>query len=124
MCIFAIQKSTKTNKIKYIAMKHNYEISAYKITWIELRATDGVASIADKNKLKKLWSISNDKTSLLKHFGCKENAIAEIERIKKISLRKQYEVRLFTDKQFGMAKCDDGYKIPFTKKQNDDMFII
>ena len=105
-------------------MKHNFEISAYKITWIELRSTDGVASIADKNKLKNLWSISNDKTSLLKHFGCKENAIAEIERIKKISLRKQYEVRLFTDKQFGMAKCDNGYKIPFTKKQNEDMFII
>lgn len=105
-------------------MKTNHEFSAYKITWIELRSTDGVASIADKNKLKKLWSMSNDKTSLLNHFGCKENALAEIERIKKINLRKHYEVRLCTDKQFGMAKCDDGYKIPFTKKQNDDMFII
>ena len=43
-------------------------------------------------------------------------------------LGKQYEVRLCTDKQYGMAKVD--YKnnfeveIPFTKKQNDEMFLI
>lgn len=58
-----------------------------------------------------------------KHFANKQKALEWLAAFNK-SLDKSYTVRLFTDKQFGMAKQSDGYRIPYTRKQWAETYEI
>jgi predicted glutamine amidotransferase len=96
-------------------------ISSYKITWIEVRPTSGrKVTMAD---FRKMGRVSVHRNGFgYAWFSTKERAMEwlKIER----NLSKRYEVRLFTDKQFGMAKKETGYAIPFTQKQFAEVYYI
>lgn len=63
------------------------------------------------------------KASLRRHFPSKEKAIDFLTTFNK-KLNKRYKVRLFTDRQFGMAKESEGYAIPYTKKQQEEVYYV
>ena len=101
-------------------------LSAYKIYWAEFTPVTGkyitkkdIATIqgyADRY-------IGRYNTNYRKHFASKERALEFINNFNK-KLSKRYMVRLFTDKQFGMAKQETGYAIPYTKKQLAEVYYI
>lgn len=108
-------------------MTQNITISAYKVMWVEFRAVKGIvtkkdAKILRKNAITRQWSCGD---RIQEHFGNKEAAL-EYLRTKDFSkLSKHYEVRLCTDKQFGMGSMENRSNIiNFTDKQNAEMYII
>lgn len=104
----------------------NVRFSAYKIYWAEFTPVTGkyitkkdIATIqghADRY-------IGRYNTNYFKHFASKERALEFINNFNK-KLSKRYMVRLFTDKQFGMAKQENGYAIPYTKKQMEEVYYV
>ena len=100
------------------------EFSPYKIYWAEFIPTTGkyvtkqdIAALGHKSYVgihNKTWR---------KHFPSKEKAIAFITNFNG-KLSKRYKVLLFTDKQFGMAKQETGYAIPYTQKQLNEPYYI
>lgn len=105
-------------------------LSPYKIFWVEFRAQKGRVTKKDaKILLSNVFAWDSYGKNALKHFASKESACEYLEKkaesFKKLS--KAYEVRLCTDKQYGMAKCDFKnrfVKVPFTQKQESEMYII
>lgn len=101
-------------------------LSPYKICWAEFTPVTG--KYVTKRDIVTIRGI-NDRyigrynTSYRKHFGSKDRAVEFIRNFRK-KLSKRYMVRLFTDKQFGMAKSENGYAIPYTKKQLDEVYYI
>lgn len=102
------------------------KISAYKVTWVEFRAQKGIVTKKDAKILLKhannMWKHGD---RIQEHFGNKESAL-EYLRTKDFSkLGKKYEVRICTDKQFSQGHYEKGSNIiEFTKKQNQEMYII
>lgn len=116
----------KTNEIKN--MNATKEWSAYKLFWIEYRAVKGRVTKADAKVLSKNGRLASvpviTPDRLYDHFPCREKAEEWVSMIKKEKLVKKYEVRFFTDKQYSLAKKENGYAIPFTSKQEKEMFVI
>ena len=106
--------------------------SPYKIAWIEFRATKGVVTKKDRTILTKFHLSHLSGTREYMHFPTKEKAEEYLATIQTNKLTKSYEVRIFTDKQFGMMKLDvdksrfddSKYHIPFTEAQEKEMKII
>lgn len=103
--------------------------SAYKIWWIEFRAQKGIVTKKDAKILKKYDFGGRNRRNLLEHFASKDDAekylADKAEDFKKLS--KKYEVRMCTDKQFGLGRVDMDNNIvviDFTTKQNNEMFVI
>lgn len=95
--------------------------SPYKITWIEIRPMTGrTVTAADARKMRNVCVHRNGFGYA--HFPNKKSALEWLHTERKLS--KKYEARLFTDKQFGMAKEENGYAIPFTTKQYNEVFIF
>lgn len=108
-------------------MTQNITISAYKVMWVEFRAVKGIVTKKDAKILRK-YTIGRQWRNgdrIQEHFASKEAAL-EYLRTKDFSkLSKHYEVRLCTDKQFGMGHMENGSNIiNFTSKQNAEMYII
>lgn len=95
--------------------------SPYKITWIEIRPMTGRTVIAADAKKMRIVCVHRNGFGYA-HFHNEESALEWLRTEHKLS--KRYEVRLFTDKQFGMAKEETGYAIPFTKKQFNEVYYI
>lgn len=105
------------------------KISAYKVVWVEFRAQKGIVTKKDAKILRKYtvgrqWS-NGDR--IQEHFASKDMALAYLdskrEDFKKLG--KRYEVRICTDKQFSLGHMENRSNIiPFTTKQNNEMFII
>ena len=102
--------------------------SAYKITWVEFRPTKGVATKHDCRLLAKRGKFTNGRAtysvSFEEWFPTREDALKHISCIDPNKLDKNYECRLFTDKQFGMRKESEKYKIHFTTKQEKNVIFI
>lgn len=99
------------------------EISAYKIYWAEFTPTRGmVVTKHDQKALGEVVPLIGAK-NLRKHFASKKKAVDYINTFSK-KLDKRYMVRLFTDKQFSMARQEDGYAIPYTKKQFSEVYYV
>lgn len=101
-------------------------LSAYKICWAEFTPVTGKYIckkdiIAIEGHIDRY--IGSHNTNYRKHFASKERALEFINNFNK-KLSKPYMVRLFTDKQFGMAKQETGYAIPYTKKQLEEVYYI
>ena len=81
--------------------------------------------VVTKHDQKRLdpCSIGWRKKSLRRHFPSKEKAISFLTTFDK-KLDKRYMVRLFTDRQFGMAKQEEDYAIPYTKKQMKEVYYV
>lgn len=104
-------------------MTHNISLSSYRITWVEVRPTSGrKVTIADAHKMGYI-SIHRNGYGYI-HFSSKERAAAWLEEQKGKTFSKHYEARMFTDKQFGMAKQSEGYAIPFTARQFANVYIF
>lgn len=104
----------------------NVTLSSYKIYWAEF--TPVIGKYITKNDIAIIQGytdryIGRYNTNYRKHFASKEQAQEFINNFDK-KLSKRYKVRLFTDKQFGMAKPENGYAIPYTKKQLEEVYYI
>jgi len=104
----------------------NVTLSAYKIYWAEFTPVTG--KYITKKDIATIQGhtdryIGRYNTNYRKHFVSKERALEFINNFNK-KLSKRYMVRLFTDKQFGMAKQENGYAIPYTKKQLAEVYYI
>ena len=101
-------------------------LSAYKIYWAEFTPVTG--KFVTKKDIIAIEGFNNGyigryNKSHRRHFASKERALEFINNFNK-KLSKRYMVRLFTDKQFGMAKQETGYAIPYTKKQLAEVYYI
>lgn len=107
-------------------MKRNKaeELSAYVITWAEIVPTRGkYVPMCDQRHLGVIVPCRREER-VFKHFPNIDKARAWVARVDGGRLSKRYEVRFFTDKQFGMRSREDGYKVPYTKKQFEKVTII
>lgn len=104
--------------------------SPYKIYWIEFRAVKGIVTLKDEKILNSSrFTNGRNRRNFPKHFASKADAekylTEKAETFKRLS--KPYEVRLCTDKQFGLGNVDftnNIVNIAFTKKQESEMFVI
>ncbi len=101
-------------------------LSAYAIYWVEFRPIKGIATIKDMRILGRNRITHRDVTSgnCYMHFGSIDAAKEHVNNIDKFKLTKHYEVRFFTDKQYGMRSEGTGYKVPFTHKQREDIVLL
>ena len=98
--------------------------SSYTIYWAEFTPVTGrVVTKHDRKQLGEICNIGTKTKYYRKHFPSKEDAIRFLKSFDK-KLDKRYMVRLFTDKQFGMAKEEDGYAIPYTSKQREEVYYV
>ena len=110
------------------------KLNKYDITWIEFRPLKGIATKADCKKMRIGCHEPRQYNGYAyDNFAKKENAIDYIKclqfDIERRKLSKKYEVRMFTDEQFGrtdLSKCveGEGYPIEFTVKQSEEMIIL
>lgn len=105
----------------------NKALSAYKITWVEFRPQSGKATRKDccifAGWQSNLHSADVHTRCYYKHFPTKDKALAYLKSFDR-KLTKSYECRLFTDKQFSMRRREDGYKVPFTKQQIEEVYRL
>lgn len=107
--------------------KKNRNLSPYRITWIEYRPINGVATRNDTKKLSvisRIRAVDRRTGCLYDHFPTRKKALAHLAALKGVKLTRTYECRLFTDKQFGMRRADNGYAVPFTQKQYNEVIIL
>lgn len=109
-----------------IMKNESIHLSAYAIYWVEFRPIKGIATIKDMQILGRDRLTHRDIYSgnCYMHFGSIDAAKEHISAINSSKLSKHYEVRFFTDKQYGMRSEDSGYKVPFTAKQNDNVVVL
>lgn len=103
-----------------------HQVSPYQIYWAEFTPVSG--KYVTKQDIAKIKGYSNkymgSYNKNYRHpFANKEKAIEFLINFNK-KLSKRYMVRLFTDKQFAMAKQENGYAIPYTKKQLNEVYYI
>lgn len=103
------------------------QINRYHIYWIEFRSINGNIPKSDIAKLKNsqfpsdLWVDGNG--CVYRHFRSKDAAIDFLKNFSK-SLKRSYEARLFTDKQYSMRVKENNYEVLFTKKQYEEVYYI
>lgn len=97
-------------------------MNRYKITWAEFTPTSGIVTKNDQKALGQAIIRRNLQT-LRKWFVNKEDAVNYVTNFNK-KLSKRYTVLFSTDKQFGMAKECDNYKIEYTQKQLQEVYTI
>lgn len=98
----------------------------YTIQWIEFRAVKGIVTAHDKKQLLDVPQHPGARqTRVFRWFRTRELCLKFIERVKSMRLDKHYEVRMFTDRQFALARTgSNGAVIPFTKKQEAEMLVV
>ena len=107
-------------------MKRNINnLSSYRIYWAEFTPVTGkYVTKKDIAAIKgNAFYVGKYNTNYRQHFPSKEKALEFISNFDK-KLSKRYSVRLFTDKQFGMAKPENGYAIPYTQKQLNEVYYV
>lgn len=92
-------------------MKH---LSPFQVTWVEIRPVSGIVTKRDANKL----GVSVHRNGYgYRHFQSPAHARFWVQRQFDVSLTQRYEVRFFSDYQFGKADKNNNYQIPFTQMQ-------
>lgn len=99
------------------------KFSAYVITWAEFFPAYGVVTKHDRKQIDGYTATGKSPKTYRKHFANKQKAVEWLNSFNK-RLDKSYTVRLFTDRQFGLAKQEDGYRIPYTRKQWAETYTI
>lgn len=100
----------------------NINLSSYKIVWVEFIPSKGYVTKHDQKLLGALDAIDKLKTFKMCYPSIK--AARNFLRNFRKRLDKNYRCLISTDKQFGMAKEENGYKIPYTEKQLKEEFIL
>ena len=101
---------------------NDINLSRYKIVWVEFIPGKGYVTKHDQKLLGALDAIDKLK-SFKMCYPSKEAAMNFLRNFRK-RLDKNYRCLISTDKQFGMAKEENGYKIPYTEKQLEEVFIL
>lgn len=101
---------------------NNINLSSYKIVWVEFIPSKGYVTKHDQKLLGALDAIDKLKTFKMCYPSIK--AARYFLRNFRKRLDKNYRCLISTDKQFGMAKEENGYKIPYTEKQLKEEFIL
>lgn len=104
----------------------NITHSPYKLYWIEFSPTTGRFVPQKDIATIKGYSdrfIGRYNRFYRRPFNSKKSALEYIKNFNK-KLSKRYMIRLFTDKQYEMAKQEDGYAIPYTKKQLKEVYFV
>jgi len=106
-------------------MENSINLNPYKVTWVEFRATKGIVTKHDKRVMHVQGCT---KHRFYKFFGSKQNAVDflndDLTKRDFAKLDKSYECRILTDKQYSLAKEENGYKIEFTEHQENEMIVI
>ena len=100
----------------------NINLSPYEIVWIEYIPIKGYVTKHDQKVLGALDAI--DKLKTFKMCYANKNAAMYFIRTFRKRLDKDYRCLIFTDKQYGMAKEENGYKIPYTEKQLEEVYTL
>ena len=98
------------------------ELSPYQITWAEFIPESGVVTAHDQ-KLFGSISVHPNMKNYRKSFPTRDAAVTYLKHFAK-DIDKQYTVFLFTDKQFGLAKEENNYAIPYTQAQLNDKYFV
>ena len=109
-------------------IKKYSEFSPYKVYWAIFTPTTGkVVTKKDEKTLSGHSYVTKAKAMkyYAKHFNTKEDALEFIQNFNG-KLENKYQVRLLTDKQFGMTKITVGElpEFPFTDKQLKEVYYI
>ena len=99
------------------------EFSPYKVTWVELIPNTGIVTKHDRKIFGEFRPSGKERTHR-KHFPSKEDAISWITNFDASRLDKAYTCYLFTDKQFSLAKAENGFAIPYTTKQRNTPYTL
>ena len=99
------------------------EFSPYKVTWVELIPNTGIVTKHDRKIFGEFLPAGKERTHR-KHFPSKEDAISWIKNFDASRLDKAYTCYLFTDKQFSLAKAENGLAIPYTRKQLENPYTL
>lgn len=102
------------------------KLSPYQVYWAEFTPVSG--KYVTKQDIAKIKGYSDKNIGRYNknyrhHFANKEKAVEFLTNFNK-KLTKRYMVRLFSDKQFSLAKQENGYAIPYTKKQLNEVYYI
>ena len=98
-------------------------LSPYKIYWVELVPSKGIVTKHDRRLFGDVLLRGTEKKHY-KHFMNKQRALDWLANFDATRLGKSYACRLFTDKQFGMAKAENNFAIPFTRKQLKEVYYL
>lgn len=98
-------------------------LSPYKVYWVELTPSKGIVTKHDRRLFGDFCLCGKEKR-YRKHFSCKQEALEWLANFNATRLDKSYSCRLFTDKQFSLAKAEDNFAIPFTSKQLKEVYYL
>ena len=98
-------------------------LSPYKIYWVELVPSKGIVTKHDRRLFGDVLLRGTEKKHY-KYFWNKDKALDWLANFDATRLDKSYSCRLFTDKQFGMAKAENNFAIPFTSKQLKEVYYL
>lgn len=109
-------------------IKNNSEFSPYKVHWAIFTPTTGkVVTKKDEKTLSGHSYVTKAKAMkyYAKHFATKKEALEFIQNFNG-KLENKYQVRLLTDKQFGMTKITVGElpEFQFTEQQAKEIYYI
>lgn len=102
---------------------NDIKLSPYKIYWIELVPIKGIVTKHDRRLFGEYCLIGKE-SKHYKHFPSKQKALDWLANFDSAKLDKSYSCRLFTDKQFGLAKAENDFAIPFTSKQLNEVYYL
>lgn len=92
------------------------EYSAYRVFWAEFFPAYGVVTKHDRKQLGEIMTDYKSPKTYRRHFPSKAKAVEFLTNFDK-NLDKSYTVRLFSDRQFSLAKESEDYRIHYTRKQ-------
>lgn len=98
-------------------------LSPYKVYWVELVPSKGIVTKHDRRLFGYTYPRSTEKRHR-KHFPSKQDALNWLANFDATRLDKSYSCRLFTDKQFSLAKAENDFAIPFTSKQLKEVYYL
>ena len=104
-------------------MEKSIKLSPYKVYWVELVPSKGIVTKHDRRLFGDTYPRSTEKRHR-KHFSSKQDALNWLANFDATRLDKSYSCRLFTDKQFGLAKAENDFAIPFTSKQLKEVYYL
>ena len=102
---------------------NNIKLSPYKIYWIELVPSKGIVTKHDRRLFGDIFLRGTEKKHY-KPFCGKQRTLDWLANFDSATLDKSHSCRLFTDKQFGLAKAENDFAIPFTSKQLNEVYYL
>lgn len=104
-------------------MEKSIKLSPYKVYWVELIPSKGIVTKHDRRIFGE-YCLTGKESKHYKHFPSKQDALNWLANFDAARLDKSYSCRLFTDKQFGLAKAENDFAIPFTSKQLKEVYYL